>query len=117
MDLHLSQKLMEIKIHTRNVNLSKDREATIRQKFQKLTNFAHRIADESSEIRVDLAHETSRKNDDAYVCTLTLFVPQDTLRATSRSGSLETAIDEVLEKIKGPIEYYKDKTHHISERK
>jgi len=108
---------MEIKIHTRNVSLSKEREETIRQKFLKLSNFAHRIGDESSEIRVDLAHETSRKNEDAYVCTLTLFVPNDTLRAASRSGSLETAIDEVLEKIKGSIERYKDKTHHISERK
>ncbi len=108
---------MEIKIHTRNVHLGEEREALIRQKFEKLTNFAHRISDESSEIRVDLAHEESRKNEDAYVCTLTLFVPQDTLRAESRSGSLETAVDEVIEKIKGPIEHYKDKTHHISERK
>ena len=108
---------MEIKIHTRGVQLSKDRTAAIRQKFEKLTHFAHRIADESSKIRVDLAHEESRKSDDDYICILTLFVPNDTLRAESRSGSLETAIDEVLEKIKGPIEHYKDKVHHISERK
>ena len=108
---------MKIKIQTRGVHLGEKREAVIRKKFERLSNFAHRIADESSEIRVDLAHEKSRKSDDAYVCILTMFVPQDTLRAESRSGSLETAIDEVLEKIKGPIEYYKNKVHHISERK
>ena len=69
------------------------------------------------EIRVELAHEEAKKNEEAYVCVLTLFVPQDTLRAESRSGTLETAIDEVLEKIKGPIERYKNKTEHLSEKK
>lgn len=108
---------MEIKIHTRAVKLGDKREKLIRQKFEKLTKFANRIGDESTEIRVDLAHEEARKKEDAYVCTLTLFVPQDTLRAESRSDSLETAVDEVLEKIRGPIEYYKDKMQHISERK
>lgn len=108
---------MRLEIHTRGIKLGAKREAAIRKKFEKLSTFAHRIGDESSEIRVDLAREESRKNDDAYVCVLTLFVPQDTLRAESRSGSLETAIDEVLEKIKGPIEYYKNKVHHISERR
>ncbi|MBU0706269.1 HPF/RaiA family ribosome-associated protein [Patescibacteria group bacterium] len=107
---------MEIKILTRDVYLSAEREKVIRGKFAKLTRFADRIGDESTEIRVDLAHEESRKKEDAYICILTLFVPQDTLRAESRSNSLETAIDDVLEKIKGPIEYYKNKTRHISER-
>lgn len=108
---------MEIKIHTRDIHLGEERDKAIRKKFEKLTQFAHRIGDESSEIRVDMAHEEARKNDDAYLCTLTLFVPQETLRAESRSDSLETAIDDVLEKIKGPIERYKDKMHHLSERK
>lgn len=108
---------MEIKIHTRNVHLGEGREKAIREKFEKLSKLAHRISDASSEIRVDIEHEEARKNDDAYVCTLTLFVPQDTLRSESRSGSLETAIDQVIEKIRGQIEHYKDKVHHISERK
>ena len=108
---------MEIKIHTRDVHLGDEWERVIRQKFMKLSSFADRIGDESTEIRVDLSHEAARKDDDAYVCTLTLFVPQDTLRAESRSASLETAVDDVLDKIKGPIERYKDKVHHISERK
>ena len=108
---------MKFKIQTRGVRLGTNQEQVIREKFTKLTKFADRIGDESSEIRVDLAHEESRKKEDAYSCKLTLFVPQDTLRAESRSEALETAIDEVLEKIKGPIERYKDKIHHISERK
>jgi len=118
MSLKLSKKTpMKIKIHTRGVTLGDKREAVIRKKFEKLAKFAHRVGDESSEIRVELAHEEARRKEDAYVCVLTLFVPQDTLRAESRSDSLETAIDDVLEKIKGPIEYYKNKVHHISERR
>jgi len=108
---------MEIKIHTRNINLSDDREKVLREKFSKLAKFADRIGDESTEIRVEMAHEEAKKKEDAYLCALTLFVPQDTLRAESRNEALETAIDDVLEKIKKPIEYYKDKMHHISERK
>ena len=50
---------MEIKIHTRNVYLGDEREAAIRKKFEKLANFADRIADESSEIRVELVHDLS----------------------------------------------------------
>ena len=108
---------MEIKIHTRGVALRPKQEAAISKKFEKLTKFADRIGDESTEIRIQLIHEASRKKDDAFICILTLFVPNDTLRVESRSGTLETAIDEVLEKIKGPIERYKNKTHHISDRK
>ena len=108
---------MELKIHTRDVYLSEKQEQALREKFKKLGKFADRIGDESSEIRVELAHEEARKKGDAYMCVLTLFVPHDTLRAESRSDALETAIDDVLEKIKGPIEHYKDKIHHISERK
>ena len=108
---------MELKIHTRGVRLGEKQERVIREKFRKLSKFADRIGDASSEIRVDLAHEESRKKGDAYLCVLTLFVPQDTLRAEGRSDVLETAVDDVLEKIKGSIEHYKDKIHHISERK
>ena len=108
---------MEIKLHTRDVRLGKEREKVIRQKFEKLCKFADRIGDESSEIKVELAHEEAKKIEDSYVCILTLFVPHDTLRAESRSASLETAVDEVLEKVKGPIERYKDKTQHLSVKK
>ena len=67
---------MELKIHTRGVNLNEKQEQAIREKFRKLSKFADRIGDESSEIRVEMAHEEARKKGDAYLCRLTLFVPQ-----------------------------------------
>ena len=108
---------MEIKIQTHHVELGTERETYFYQKFEKLTQFASRISDESSEIRAEMEHEEARKPEDQYVCRLTLFVPHDTMRAESRSDSLENAVDDVIEKIKGQIEQYKDKIHHLSERK
>lgn len=108
---------MDIKLHTRDVHLGKEREKKVLDKFEKLGRFADRIGDESSEIRLELAHEESKKKEETFLCVLTLFVPHDTLRVESRSRTLETAIDEVLEKIKGPIARYKEKTEHLSTKK
>ena len=107
---------MEIKIHSQHMELSAAQKEAIEAKCSKLAQFANRVSDDSSEIRDDVAHEASKRPEDAYVCKLTLFVPHDTLRAEARDSSLENAVDDVLEKIKAPIEHYKDKTHHISER-
>jgi len=107
---------MQIKIHTQHVELSEERSAYFMEKFEKMTQWADRLADESSEVRVDLIHQSAKKPEDAYECHLTLFVPHDKLRAEAHSDSLENAVDDVLLKIKSQIERYKDKTHHISER-
>ncbi len=107
---------MQIKIHTQNVELSQEREAYFMEKFERITQWTSRLSDDSSEIKADLIHQASKKPEDAYECHLTLFIPNETLRAEAHAASLENAVDNVIEKIKGPIERYKDKTHHISER-
>jgi len=108
---------MEIKIQTQHVELGKEREAFLKEKFEKLTQFAHLIGDESSEIRVELVYQETKKSEDQYTCKLTLFVPHNILRAEAHDATLENAVDEVIVKIKTQIEHYKDKMHHISERK
>lgn len=107
---------MQIKMHSQHVDLSEEREAYIRDKFEKVTHWADRLSDESVEIKVDLIHQAAKKREDAYECHLTIYVPHDTLRAEAHSDSLESAVDDVIEKIKTQIERYKDKEHHISER-
>ncbi len=107
---------MEIKIHTQQVDISAEREAYIRAKFEKITHWAERLSDESVEIKVDLIHQAAKKPEDVYECHLTLFVPGETLRAEAHSDSLENAVDEVIEKIKAPIQRYKDKMNPISGR-
>jgi len=108
---------MKIKIHSKHIDLGPTQEALIHQKFEKITRLAHRLTDESTEIRVDVEHEESKKQEDSYLCKLTLFVPGDTLRAESRGNTLEDSVDAVVEKIKGPIARYKEKTQRISDHK
>jgi len=89
----------------------------VHKKVEKLTTYAACISDESSEIKVDIAYQKSKKPEDAYLCVLTFFVPHGTLRAEARHESLRSVIDEVIEKIKGQIEYYKAKVCHLNEHK
>ena len=103
---------MNINIHTQQITLNSAHEDAIRVKAEKLFHFADRLSDESSELKIDLIHENSKRQEDAYTCHLTFFVPQDTLRAESQADSVDNAFDESFEKIKSQIEKYKAKVHH-----
>ena len=108
---------MQIKIISQNLNLSEEQEAMIQEKVGKLSTYAARISDESTEIKVDLSHKQSKDPEDAYSCKLTLFVPGDTLRAEGKDGSLRSVLDETVDKITGQIERYKNKTQFIDSHK
>lgn len=108
---------MQIRIISQNITLSDEQEAMITEKVEKLSTYAVRISDESTEIKVDIGYKNSKSPEDSYSCSLTLFVPGDTLRAEALDGSLRNVVDDTVEKIKGQIERYKDKTQHISEHK
>jgi len=108
---------MQIKIISQNISLSKDQEDLIRAKVEKLATYAGKIYDESSEIKVEMSHEHAKKPEQAYGCILTIFVPKSTLRAEARMESVRSVVDEAIEKIKGQIEHYKAKLHHMDERK
>ncbi len=103
---------MQIKIHTQHLNLGESQEELILSKVQHLATLTERIKDDSSEIKVDLNHEQSRAQEDAYTCHITMFVPHDTLRAESSNSSLENSVDDVVSKLKAQIEHYKAKTHN-----
>lgn len=108
---------MQIRLVSQNLNLSDEQVAMINEKVGKLSTYAARISDESSEIKVDISYKLSKVPEDSYSCKLTLFVPGDTLRSEAKNDSLRNVLDESIEKIKGQIEYYKDKTQGISKHK
>lgn len=107
---------MQIKIKSKNLNLSNNQKGNIEAKVGKLHNLADRLNDESAEFRVEVRHEKSRKSDDAYACQLTIFAPHSVIRAESRNNTIENAIDDCMDKIKGQIERYKAKIHHSEKR-
>ena len=107
---------MQIKINTQHCHLNAEQEAAITAKLEHLAKLGSRLSDESSQIKVDLIHEESRSQTDAYQCHVTFFVPHDTLRAEARGVTIETALDEVIDKLKTQIERYKAKLHHFEKR-
>lgn len=108
---------MQIKINTQHLTLIPEQEARILKKMEHLTHLGARLADEASEIKVDLSFESSRRPNDAYACHVTFFVPRNVLRAESHSDTLDNAVDEVVDKLKTQIERYKAKLIHDEKRK
>lgn len=100
---------MQIKIKSQHLNLSDDQRDTIHAKVEKLQNLADRLHDESTEFRVEVRHEKSRKSSDAYTCQLTIFAPNAVIRAEARHETIENSIDDCMDKIKTQIERYKSK--------
>ena len=107
---------MEIKIKSQNLNLSEEQKGMIQKKVEKLGHLADRLADESSEFRVEVRHEKSRKPEDAYTCQLTIYAPHAVIRAESRDETVENAVDACLGKIKTQIDRYKAKIHHLDHK-
>lgn len=100
---------MEIKIKSQHLNLSDRQKDLIQAKVEKLSRLSNRLDDESSEFRVEVKHEKSRKASDAYVCQITIFVPSAVIRAETRNETIENAVDECIGKLKVQIERYKAK--------
>ncbi len=107
---------MPIKIHAQHFELAEPQRSLIHAKAEKMVHLADRLSDPSSQIRVDLIHEHPKSPEEAFVCHLTLIVPHDTLRAESRGPSPEAAMDLAVGKMRGQIERYKAKEHHLNER-
>lgn len=101
---------MQIQFNKQEIRLYPKQEEKILQKVQHLTKLASRLTDEASYARVDLAyHPKARRAQDAYSCHITFFVPHGTLRAEAHADKIETAVDEVIGKLKTQIERYKAK--------
>jgi len=107
---------MQIKIKSKNLNLSDRQRDSIETKVSKLQNLADRLSDESTEFRVEVRHEKARKNTDAYICQLTIFAPNTVIRAETRNETIENAVDDCMNRIKAQIERYKAKIHRSAKK-
>jgi len=107
---------MQIKINSQHLNLSDDQKSSIQAKVERLQNFADRLSDESTEFRVEVKHEKSRKTGDAYICQLTIFAPNAVIRAETRSETIENVVDDCMDKIKTQIERYKSKIQRSNKK-
>ena len=107
---------MQIKIKSKHINLSDGQKNTIHDKVGRLQHLADRLSDDSTEFRVEIRHEKSRKTKDAYICQLTIFAPNTVIRSETRNDSISSAVDECMDKIKTQIERYKAKIHRSNKK-
>ncbi len=108
---------MQINIHhTQGLHMQVEEKSQVEEKVSSLVHLADRIADESSEIRVDLFHHQSKKQEESYECHLTLFVPHKKMRGEAFAGSLMASVDDAMSKVKSQIEKYKHKENHMEKR-
>jgi putative sigma-54 modulation protein len=107
---------MEIKIKSKNLTLGDKQKESIEAKVAKLHKLADRLSEESTEFRVEIRHEKSRKAEDAFVCELTIFAPGSVIRAETNGETIENAVDECMDKIKTQIARYKAKIHRSAKK-
>lgn len=100
---------MQVTLHSRDLDLPDAQKEYIYSKVDKLANFADRIKDESSEIKVEIKTSKSKNVNQKYVCQITIFVPNSVLRAETKEATIEAAVDAAEQKLISQIERYKAK--------
>lgn len=100
---------MQIHIQGHKLKISQSENDYIHQKMEKIIKLAHRLKDDSSEIRVDVYHHASKAPEDAISCTITLYVPKATLRGESHGNQVCESIDLAKQKLIPQIATYKEK--------
>ncbi|HML20053.1 MAG TPA: ribosome-associated translation inhibitor RaiA [Aggregatilinea sp.] len=98
---------MELKIHTRNVDVTPRLQEHVEKKVSKLDKYLPNI----HEVRVDLAMERRKQGQDQSVAQLTLRNSRGViLRAEEKKeGDIYAALDRALDKMYRQIERYKGK--------
>ncbi len=101
----MSQK---IEVFVKNLTLTEDLQKYINKKAAKLDKYLKSI----DETRVDLAYaKTAREATNRFIAQVTLRGKGFILRAEERADEINTAIDNVMEKIERQIERYKGKKY------
>lgn len=100
---------MQVQIRSKDLDLTDAQKDYVQSKVDKLANYAERIRDESSEIRVEIEQSKSKNLDEKYVCQITMFVPGAVLRAETKESTVEAVADSAEQKLIAQIERYKSK--------
>ncbi len=101
----MSQK---IEVFVKNLTLTEDLQKYVNKKAAKLDKYLKSI----DETRVDLSYaKTAREATNRFIAQVTLRGKGFILRAEERADEINTAVDNVMEKIERQIERYKGKKY------
>lgn len=99
---------MNILHHEKNFQYTDRELLIIAKKIGKLATYCKRLKDESSSIRIDAERRDTKKDRDSVKMTITLDLPQKTLRAESRRADVLDAAERCIAKLEPQAKKYKD---------
>ena len=100
---------MKINIHAKGFHIKEDETQYVNQKMEKITNLAKRLKDESSEIKVEIDKNDTKKKEETITCIITLFIPHSTIRGVAKGMLVKETVDLAKQKLIPQIEEYKAK--------
>ena len=100
---------MQITIFSKDIRLNDSQKQYIEEKINHLEHLGERIADESTQVRVDVEENHDKTSNKNVSLQVTMFVPHAVIRAEIFATTVEEAIDLSSDKLKKQIERYKGK--------
>lgn len=100
---------MQVQIFDRNITLSDRQLEYIQDKIFHLKSFGEKVADESTQVRVDIESNRIKTSNKNITVQVTIFVPHAVIRAEIFSTTVEEGIDLCVDKLKKQLERYKGK--------
>ena len=80
----------------------------IAKRIGKLATYCKRLKDEDSGIRVDTELRPTKKSRDQFKMSVTIELPNKTLRAESRKETILDCIERCIEKLEPQVKKYKE---------
>ncbi|MFO0780612.1 MAG: ribosome-associated translation inhibitor RaiA [Candidatus Gracilibacteria bacterium] len=102
---------MQVSIIQKHINLSEDQKTYIQDKIENLKHLSQRVDDESTQVRVDVEHNSVKTTNKNISLQVTMYVPHAVVRAEVMAVTPEEAVDLAVDKLKKQIERYKTKQH------
>ncbi|MFA5830177.1 MAG: ribosome-associated translation inhibitor RaiA [Candidatus Gracilibacteria bacterium] len=100
---------MQVTIINKHLHLSDEQRAYIEEKVNHLKHYGEQVADESTQVRVDVETNSVKTTNKNISLQITMFVPHSVIRAEIFAVTIEEAVDLAVEKLKKQLERYKGK--------
>lgn len=98
---------MNLTFTARNLTLDARQKEYVSEKVLRLKKYGDRLADESTQVKVDVERDLKHNRGAVIMLTVNISVPGSTLRAEVRGATVEEACDLAYEKLKSQAETYK----------
>ncbi len=102
---------MKIQLVQHHIELTEKQKDYINAKVENIQKYERRVADEASQIRVDIERHKVKSSSEDIELQITLRIPHSVIRAEVRGATVEEATDKAMDKIKKQIERYKTRKH------